>query len=87
MSAALPWICMGLLVAVFAARYERKKSDNEKTDRKEKENYGLEGMIFGMCFGVALGTALGNNTGIGMSLGMLLGLAVGLCIEKKETKK
>ena len=87
MSAALPWICMGLLVAVFAAKSGRKKSDKDETDSKQKENYGLEGMSFGMCFGVALGTALGNNTGIGMSLGMLLGLAIGSCIEKKETGK
>lgn len=91
MSAALPWVCMGLLVAVFAARYGQKKIDKDKTgkktDSKKKENYGLEGMSFGMCFGVALGTSLGNSTGIGMSLGMLLGLAIGSCIEKKEAEK
>ncbi len=86
MSAALPWLCMGLLVAVFAASYGKKKSGKDETDSKEKENYGLEGMSFGMCFGVALGTTLGNNTGIGMSLGMLLGLAIGSCIEKKTEK-
>lgn len=78
-SAALPWICMGLLLAVFFARSSQKKKG-----REEKENYGTEGMCFGMCFGTALGTAMGNNTGIGMSLGMLLGLAIGSCIEKEE---
>ena len=77
--AALPWVAMGLLLAVFAARSAgRKKKD------KEIDNYGTEGMCLGMCFGTAIGTALGNNTGIGISLGMLLGLAVGSSIKKEE---
>ena len=77
--AALPWVAMGLLLAVFAARGAGRK-------KKEKEinNYGTEGMCLGMCFGTAIGTALGNNTGIGISLGMLLGLAVGSSIKKEE---
>ena len=78
LSAALPWICIGLLLAIFFAQNARRKKDNEK-----KENYGTEGMSLGMCFGVAIGTSLGNNTGIGLSLGMLAGLVIGSCIEKK----
>ena len=77
--AALPWVAMGLLLAVFAARgVGRKKKE------KEIHNYGTEGMCLGMCFGTAIGTALGNNTGIGISLGMLLGLAIGSSIKKEE---
>ena len=77
--AALPWVAMGLLLAVFAARgVGRKKKE------KEIHNYGTEGMCLGMCFGTAIGTALGNNTGIGISLGMLLGLASGSSIKKEE---
>ena len=76
--AALPWIVMGLLLAVFAAR-----SVGRKKKEKEIDNYGIEGMCLGMCFGTAIGTALGNNTGIGISLGMLLGLAVGSSIKKE----
>ena len=77
--AALPWVAMGLLLAVFAARgVGRKKRE------KEIHNYGTEGMCLGMCFGTAIGTALGNNTGIGISLGMLLGLAIGSSIKKEE---
>ena len=79
LSAALPWICIGLLLAIFFAR-----SSNKKKDSKRKEDYGTEGMALGMCFGTAIATSLGNNTGIGISLGMLLGLAVGSAIEKKE---
>ena len=77
--AALPWIAVGLLLAVFAARGARKKNKKEQTG-----DYGTEGMCLGMCFGTAIGTALGNNTGIGISLGMLIGLAIGTRIKKER---
>ena len=76
--AALPWIAIGLLLAVFFAR-----SAGRKKIEKEYDNYGTEGMCLGMCFGTAIGTALGNNTGIGITLGMLLGLSVGTSIKKE----
>ena len=74
---ALPWIAIGLFLAVFFAR-----SAGNKKKEKEIDNYGTEGMCLGMCFGTAIGAALGNNTGIGITLGMLLGLAVGTGIKK-----
>ena len=76
--AALPWIAVGLLLAVFFAKNAGKEKKEEQPD-----NYGTMGMALGMCFGTAIGTALGNNTGIGISLGMLLGLAIGTCIKKE----
>ena len=79
LSAALPWICMGLLLALFFAQSGKK----EKED-KESENYSTEGLALGMCFGVAIGTTFGNNTGIGLTLGMLAGFVIGSCIEKKK---
>ena len=79
--AALPWVAVGLLIAVFCARAEGKKK-REETKEEKPDNYGTEGMCLGMCFGTALGTALGNNTGVGLSLGMLLGLAIGSCIPR-----
>ena len=75
--AALPWVAIGLLLAVFAARSAGKKKE------KQDDNYGTEGMCLGMCFGTAIGTAIDNNTGIGITLGMLLGLAIGSCIKKE----
>ena len=45
--AALPWVAMGLLLAVFAAR-----SAGRKKKEKESDNYGTEGMCLGMCFEV-----------------------------------
>ncbi len=79
LSAALPWVCIGLLLAIFFAQNAGKKKDGKK-----KENYSSEGMALGMCFGVAVGTAFGNNTGIGLTLGMLAGLVIGSLIEKKK---
>ena len=77
--AALPWVAMGLLLAVFAA-----KSAGRKKKEKESDNYGTEGICLGMCFGTAIGTALGNNIGLGISLGMLMGLAIGTSIKKES---
>ena len=81
LSAALPWICIGLVLAIFFAKSVRKKKDSKK-----KEYYGTEGMALGMCFGVAIGTAFGNNTGIGLTLGMLAGFVIGSLFEKKDDK-
>ena len=77
--AALPWIMVGLLLAIFFARSANRK---KKQDEKPADNYGTEGMCLGMCLGTAIGTSFGNNTGIGISLGMLIGLAIGTCIKK-----
>ncbi len=81
MLAALPWISIGLLLAILFARSARKEKDDKK-----KETYGTEGLALGMCFGVAIGTSIGNYTGIGLTLGMLIGFAIGSLIEKKEEK-
>lgn len=77
--AALPWIIMGLLLAVYFARCAGKKKKEEQTG-----DYGAEGMCLGMCFGTAIGTAFGNNIAIGLPLGMLFGLAIGSSIKKEE---
>lgn len=61
LSAALPWVCIGLLLAIFFAQSARKKKDDKKN-----ENYSTEGMALGMCFGTAIGTSLGKNTGSGL---------------------
>ena len=75
---ALPWIAIGLFLAVFFAR-----NTGSKKKEKESDDYGTEGMCLGMCFGTAIGTAIENNTGIGITLGMLIGLAIGTCIKKE----
>lgn len=75
--AALPWIVVGLSLAIFFAN---------STERKEnQDNYRTEGMCVGMCLGTALGAAFGRNTGLGISMGMLLGLVIGSCIRKEAS--
>ncbi len=78
-NAALPWIAIGLLLAVFFARSSRKKKNDEKY-----EDYGSEGMCIGMSLGVALGSSFASNVGMGMTLGMLIGLVIGSCIKKDD---
>ena len=78
-NAALPWIAIGLLLAVFFARSSRKK----KSD-KNNEDYGSEGMCIGMSIGTALGSSFASNVGMGMTLGMLIGLVIGSCIKKDD---
>ena len=77
--AALPWIAIGLLLAVFFARKGKKKRG-----KTQEDDYGLLGMCLGMSFGSAIGISLGNHSGIGISLGMLTGLVIGSCIKKEE---
>lgn len=84
--AALPWLAMGLLLAIFFVRSEHSKNMKNREENGEEavENYGTEGMCLGMCFGTAIGSSFGFDTGMGISLGMLIGLAIGSCIKKDE---
>ena len=70
--AALPFIIIGLCLAVICAN-----------GKKYKQTYCSEGMAIGMCFGVAVASALHINLGLGISIGMLIGEAIGISIEKK----
>ena len=79
MSAALPWIAMGLLLAIVFAKASHGKQEKEKI-----EDHSSEGMALGMCFGVALSAALHVNVGLGLMGGMVLGLLVGSEIKKKS---
>ena len=79
LSAALPWIAMALLLAIFFAR-----ESGGKRDRDKQAEYGSEGMALGMCLGVAVSTAIHINVGIGMIAGMVLGLFIGAQIKKQD---
>ena len=71
--AALPWICIGIAIALFAANHGVAKK--AKASDKEYGNYMTEGMCLGMC----VGTALGGN---GLIYGVLVGMAIGMCIKR-----
>lgn len=77
----MPWIAMGLALAVLLARGTGEK----KKKKGASGNYSAEGMCLGMCFGSAIGTSLGISTGI--CLGMLIGLTIGSCIKKEPEEK
>ena len=77
MDAALPWISLALLMAVFSVRSAGRRDGKEK-----REDCGTEGMALGMCLGAALALALHFSVGLGMMAGMLLGLAAGSAKEK-----
>ena len=77
LQAALTWIVMGLLLAVFFARSAKEKENSS-------DNYAMEGMGYGMSLGLCLFTALGKNIGTGLCLGILLGLVIGSSIKKER---
>lgn len=79
-SAALPWITLGLSLAVWASSESARKQKEEAAGER-RENYGVVGMCVGMCIGIALGTAL-NHMVLGMANGMIIGLSIGQCIHK-----
>lgn len=76
--AALLWLSMGLMLAIFAVRENSRKNNPEKED-----NYGSEGMTLGMCFRTAIASAMKQDIGLGISIGMLMGLAAGTSMKKK----
>lgn len=68
LAAALPWLVMGAVLAVFFVR-EAKRKKGKKEHQKNKDDYGSEGMTVGMCLGAAIATALHRDIGLGLSLG------------------
>ena len=78
---ALPWVCIGLAIAILAAHWGSKGKQNAGKDDKNtpEDNY----MVEGMCLGMAVGFSLG---GAGYSYGMLLGMVIGMCIPKNSRK-
>ena len=49
--AALPFLIIGVCVAIIMVHYKTK-------DSEKKENHLVEGMCIGMCLGVAVSTVL-----------------------------
>lgn len=84
-SAALPWIITGIVLAVLCVSFFVRKKRSDSDDVKE-DNYGLVGMVIGMCIGSAVG-ALSEYLSIGMTTGMLIGLSIGMCFKKPAKEK
>lgn len=80
-TAALPWVMMGLALAVLTVRYAREK----KEDQKKRNELQLGGIALGMLLGVAPGTTgLLESHALGISLGALCGLAIGTAVEPRD---
>lgn len=88
--AALPWVVMGIAVAVMLVNLNRKKgklnmekqkgTDGENSMSTECEhNY----MSVGMCFGSVLSLSGIVTLSYGISFGMLIGMTVGMYIKKR----
>lgn len=79
--AALPWVIMGLCIAIFSANKSKKKKTSHTKAEGDSDYLSLY-MSLGMCAGVALSSIFSWNLGLGISLGMLIGMCIGFCIKK-----
>lgn len=71
--AALPWVLIGIAVALLCVLRENKGA-----------SYVTEGMCLGMCMGVTISSLVKIDLGTGISLGMLLGEVTGAFFRKKK---
>ena len=72
-SAALPFVAIGVTLALLAANYQRERS-----------SFITEGMCLGLALGAGLAGVLRMELGLAMSLGLLLGAAFGQLVPKKQ---
>ena len=72
---ALPFVLIGVSVAIFAAGYSKKHK--EETAENEKD-FSAMGPLLGVAVGIAVGTA---NESIGSGLGAGIGMFIGTVIE------
>ncbi len=97
MMAALPWVCMGVAVAVAMTVLRREKVRKElietdetltEEEKQQKTARGGSNMVFGMCIGecigIALAEALDISVAVGISLGMVVGMSIGTLFGAKE---
>ena len=87
MTAALPWVLMGLALAIIAVKLKEKKSE-EKSEEYSEEKSKMDkkvsyGMCIGMGFGVVLQSATSMNLGTSLAIGALWGMAIALSLEKE----
>lgn len=73
---ALPFVVIGVCVAIIIANATKSKTNKEET-------YITEGLCLGVSLGVVFSTTFNLNLGLGMSLGMLIGETLGVFIKKK----
>lgn len=82
-TAAFPWVVLGIAIAVACAVYARKKNTKQADSKDaEKENGLAMGFTHRVwCLGVAFGTLIGSvtdNQGLWMPLGLSIGMLFGI---------
>ena len=71
----LPFVLIGISLALFAVSYSKKHKDKESGNDWDFASMGL---IFGVAIGIAVGTVKEN---IGAALGAGIGMFIGTVIE------
>ena len=83
MFAALPWVLMGLALAVLAANHITKKQKHEK-----QGTYIALGAGLGLLLGAVLNSCgLWADQALGYAMGPLLGMAAASLIPEKDQEK
>lgn len=73
LTAALPWLCIGVALALWAVNFSRP--DEEK--KRVSDSYLPEGMCLGLCAALLLRADF-------LCHGLLIGTAIGMCIPRKS---
>ena len=75
---ALPFILIGVSLALFAAGYHKNHKNKDEAKDGEKWDFSAMGPLFGVAIGIAIGTA---SESIGAALGAGIGMFIGTLIE------
>lgn len=87
--AALPWIVLGIAVAVAAVQISMQKAGRYGEEGKgvpSGGNYMTVGMCLGLCVGCVFGTTGAVPLSDGLSFGMMAGMVIGICIKRKRKR-
>ncbi len=83
--AALPWILVGLAVAIICVGLNEKDAE---TNEKERQQHIALGLSLGLLWGVALNhCGLWENHALGLALGPLWGMALAVVLENHHKKR
>jgi len=75
---SLPFVLIGLSIAIFFAGYRKNHGKEEKEGEENKADLYAMGPRYGVAIGIAIGTA---NDSIGSGLGAGIGMFIGSIIE------
>ena len=86
-TAALPWVCMGIALAISLKMLGKEKekmnngTEEEKAAAQQRSRNMVTGICVGECAGVVLAQMLELPIAVGLSAGMLLGVLA--CSQKR----